>query len=239
MVLFISPPFGNYINLPKTISIRGSFTLEERQGKWIQILKTLRYSFILGGWVNKIGLRNPGISYAINTYKKGEIISIAIMDEKEIKPLVNKIPEDMDIELNVSCPNTEKHMINKGLKLFLNSKRKWCIIKLPPNPNYNDIDRYYKEGFRQFHASNTLSTLNTAVIVQNGGSGSIGKLKDLLSGRKNSNAKTSNPDGLKALHKFNDRMKKATERKETSKKDHFSFLNKEEIPEWQTTNSYF
>tara|TARA_A100001015_G_C15013278_1_gene724256 strand:- start:511 stop:1221 length:711 start_codon:yes stop_codon:yes gene_type:complete len=160
MVLFISPPFGNYINLPKTISIRGSFTLEERQGKWIQILKTLRYSFILGGWVNKIGLRNPGISYAINTYKKGEIISIAIMDEKEIKPLVNKIPEDMDIELNVSCPNTEKHMINKGLKLFLNSKRKWCIIKLPPNPNYNDIDRYYKEGFRQFHASNTLSTLN-------------------------------------------------------------------------------
>jgi dihydroorotate dehydrogenase len=160
MILFISPPFGNYINLPNTISIRGSFTLKKRHGKWTQILKTLRYDFILGGWVNKIGLRNLGIDYAINTYKKGEIISIAIMNEKEIKPLINKIPDDMDIELNVSCPNTEKHMINKGLKLFLNPKREWCIIKLPPNPKYNDIDRYYKEGFRQFHASNTLSTLH-------------------------------------------------------------------------------
>ena len=38
-MLFISPPFGNYINLPKTIPIRGSFTLNERPGKWMQILK--------------------------------------------------------------------------------------------------------------------------------------------------------------------------------------------------------
>ena len=63
-MIFISPPFGNYIHLPNTIPIRGSFTLNERPGKWGQILKTLRY--IPGmGWVNKIGLRNPGIDYAI------------------------------------------------------------------------------------------------------------------------------------------------------------------------------
>ena len=43
-MLFISPPFGNYINLKNTISIRGSFTLEERKGKWTHIIKTLRYS---------------------------------------------------------------------------------------------------------------------------------------------------------------------------------------------------
>jgi dihydroorotate dehydrogenase len=160
MVLFISPPFGNYINLPNTISIRGSFTLNKRPGKWSQIIKTLRYSFIFGGWINKIGLRNPGIDYAIKTYKKGEIISIAIMNKKEIKYLINKIPDNMDIELNVSCPNTDKHMTNKGLKNFLNPKREWCIIKLPANPKYEDIHRYYKEGFRQFHASNTLSMKN-------------------------------------------------------------------------------
>ena len=64
----------------------------------------------------------------------------------------------MDIELNISCPNTDKRMINKGLKSFINKKRKWCIIKLPPLYYPDDFDRYYKEGFRQFHVSNTLPT---------------------------------------------------------------------------------
>lgn len=157
-MLFISPPFGNYINLPNTTPIRGSFTLKERKGKWKQIFKTLRYIPHFNGWVNKIGLRNPGIDYAIKTYKKGEIISIAIMNQHEIKPLIHKIPEDMDIELNVSCPNTDKHMVNEGLKVFLNKKRTWCIIKLPPINYQDDFDRYYNEGFRQFHLSNTLPT---------------------------------------------------------------------------------
>ena len=62
-MIFISPPFGNYIHLPNTIPIRGSFTLNERPGKWGQILKTLRYIPHLNGWVNKIGLRyeNSGV----------------------------------------------------------------------------------------------------------------------------------------------------------------------------------
>ena len=156
-MIFISPPFGNYINLPNTTPIRGSFTLKERKGKWKQIFKTLRY--IPGvGWINKIGLRNPGIDYAIRTYKKGEIISIAIMDKKEIKPILDKIPEDMDIELNVSCPNTKKHMVGNGLKPFINKKRNWCIIKLSPLESPLSINKYYSDGFRQFHASNTFPT---------------------------------------------------------------------------------
>ena len=36
MVFFISPPFGNYLSLPNTISINGSFTLDPRPG----LLKT-------------------------------------------------------------------------------------------------------------------------------------------------------------------------------------------------------
>ena len=36
----------------------------------------------------------------------------------------------MNIELNVSCPNAEKQMINQGLSEFVNNKRKWCIIKV-------------------------------------------------------------------------------------------------------------
>jgi len=156
-MLFISPPFGNYIDLPKTISIRGSFTLNERPGKWMQILKTLRY--IPGvGWINKIGLRNPGIDHAIKNYKKGTIVSIAIMNKWEIEPILKKIPDDMDIELNVSCPNTKKHLISSGLKPFINKKRNWCIIKLSPLESPLSINKYYSEGFRQFHASNTFPT---------------------------------------------------------------------------------
>ena len=157
-MLFISPPFGNYLSLPNTISIRGSFTLNERPGKWIQIAKTLRYKPLFGGWVNKIGLRNPGIDYAINTYKKGEIISIAIMKQEELPILLKKIPEDMDIELNISCPNTDKHMVNTGVSQFINKKRRWCILKLSPIEKFSNIDGYYYQGFRQFHCSNTLPT---------------------------------------------------------------------------------
>ena len=155
-MLFINPPFGNYLNIPNTISIRGSFTLYERKGLIVNIFKSLRYSPFCGGWVNKIGLRNKGIDYAIQTYKKGEIISVAILEESDIKPLLKKIPDNMDIELNISCPNTEKNLVKDGLSMFINDKREWCIIKLSPVCETKLIDQYYKEGFRQFHCSNTL-----------------------------------------------------------------------------------
>jgi dihydroorotate dehydrogenase len=155
-MFFISPPFGNYISLPNTISIKGSYTLEQRDGLIGQVLKTLRYSYQYGGWVNKIGLRNKGINYAINNYDKKSIYSIAILNKKEITTLVSKIPEDMNIELNISCPNMEKKMIDNGLQCFLNNKRKWCIIKLSPTTDINLVDSYYKQGFRQFHCSNTI-----------------------------------------------------------------------------------
>lgn len=155
-MLFINPPFGNYLNIENTIPIRGSFTLYERKGLIYNIFKSLRYSFACGGWVNKIGLRNKGIDYAISTYKKGEIISIAIINKHDVNILLKKIPNDMDIELNVSCPNTEKSLVNNGLSKFINNEREWCIIKLSPICDNKLIDKYYQEGFRQFHCSNTL-----------------------------------------------------------------------------------
>ena len=154
-MLFISPPFGNYVVLPNSISIKGSYTLNPRSGLIMQILKTLRFSQVYDGWVNKIGLRNKGIDFAIENYKKSEIISIAILDEKEIDPLTKKIPKDMNLELNVSCPNLDKKLINNNLKKFLNPERNWCIVKLAPNEKIETIDDYYKDGFRQFHCCNT------------------------------------------------------------------------------------
>lgn len=157
-MIFISPPFGNYIQTNNTVSIKGSFTLEPRSGLFMQIIKTLRYSFEQNGWVNKIGLRNKGIDWAINDFKKDSscIYSIALFNEKEIDKIVEKIPENMNIEINVSCPNVEKSVVNDGLYKFLNKKRQWCVIKLSPKTPTSLIDSYYKQGFRQFHCCNTV-----------------------------------------------------------------------------------
>ena len=93
-MLFISPPFGNYFDFKHTTSIRGSFTLEPRTGLIGQIIKTLRYSYKHGGWVNKIGLRNKGLMWALEKYKNSDdIISIAILNENEIKPILKILPE--------------------------------------------------------------------------------------------------------------------------------------------------
>lgn len=163
--LFVSPPFGNYINLPHTNCIKGSFTLEPRSGLFSQIIKTLRYSFYDGGWINKIGLRNPGIDYALNKYRSqlrssNFILSIAILKEEEIQKLLHKIPEDANLEINISCPNAEKHMIDNGVNKFINPKRHWCILKVSPTIHHAKLDTYYNMGFRQFHMSNTIPTPN-------------------------------------------------------------------------------
>lgn len=159
-MLFISPPFGNYINLQNTKSIKGSFTLHSKNGLLLQILKTLRYSFEKQGWINQIGLRNKGIYWAIKKYKfdKQAIVSIAIMNRNEIDILNKKIPNNMDLELNISCPNVKNNLIHDDLYKFLNSERKWCSIKLSPLTDISLIDKYYKQGFKKFHCCNTLPT---------------------------------------------------------------------------------
>lgn len=154
---FISPPFGNYLNFKNINSIKGSFTLYPRKGLITRIIVSLRYDFINDGWVNKIGLKNKGIDYAIEKYKNTEhIISIAILNENEIEKLIKKIPNNMNLELNISCPNTDKDLINNNLHHFLNDERKWCIIKVSPLTDIELIDKYYQQGFKQFHCSNTI-----------------------------------------------------------------------------------
>jgi len=156
-MLFISPPFGNYISLPYTMSIKGSYTLEPRSGLFQQILKTFRYSFHHKGWINKIGLRNKGLAFGISHYiPQKHIISIAILDKEEIPKILAILPEDTNIELNISCPNVNKSLMHNGLSQFMNPKRKWCIIKLSPLTDMKLVDSYYKQGFRQFHCSNTI-----------------------------------------------------------------------------------
>jgi len=159
---FVSPPFGSYVQIPNTTSIKGSYTLYAREGLIRQILYTLRYIPKYKGWVNKIGLRNKGIDWAIQDYsvckqKDRTVYSISVMQANEVKKLIEKIPEEMNIEINISCPNVAKNnSLMKNLNGFLKSKRKWCILKLSPHSSYEIIDFYYNIGFRQFHCCNTI-----------------------------------------------------------------------------------
>ena len=182
MNIFISPPFGNYApfftkkienGTANFIPVKGSFTLEPRDGLLLQIIKTLRYSFTTGGWINKIGLRNKGIDYAVEKYNNGDydnaVISIAVMNESDVAELLKKIPLDMPLEINVSCPNVGNHISNFGVDAFINRYRRWCILKLSPVTELNQVDSYYKMGFRQFHCSNTVP------VKEGGASGEIVK----------------------------------------------------------------
>lgn len=151
---FISPPFGNYLNLEKCMSIGGSYTLHPRPGLMKQIWLTLRYNSTYGGWTNKIGLRNKGIHYGLQ--QNNDITSIAILSVHDIPQFLSIIPQHRNIEINISCPNLNKDLIDKDIHKFLNPQRQWCILKLSPLCKQEKIDEYYKMGFRQFHCSNTI-----------------------------------------------------------------------------------
>ena len=157
MILFLSPPFGNYLRLPYTMPVHGSITLSPRPGKWSQILKTLRYSFPYQGWINQIGLRNPGIVAALAQHTRPEstILSIAIQQPEEIPELLTMVPQTTNLELNISCPNTEEALVSKQLSQFLHPERTWCILKVSPTESMTTIDSFYQQGFRQFHCCNT------------------------------------------------------------------------------------
>ena len=84
-MLFISPPFGNYLHLPYTNQILGSFTLDYREGLLKQIIYTLRYSYKYNGWINKIGLRNKGIDPLSEGSLFRELSMIMAEEFKDIK----------------------------------------------------------------------------------------------------------------------------------------------------------
>ena len=111
------------------MSIKGSYTLQPRPGILAQIFKTFRYSFKYKGWVNKIGLRNKGLEYGIKNYNPyRDIISIAILDKEEIPKIINLLPENTNIELNISCPNVNESLEHTQLCSFINPKPNLLII---------------------------------------------------------------------------------------------------------------
>ncbi len=94
--VIISPPFGNYIKIKGTSRVIGSLTLHKRSGAIKQFIKTVRpYK---GGFVNKIGLRNPGVASLQKkpfSYYNDKIVSLAVIEHNEWDGLANYIKKFM------------------------------------------------------------------------------------------------------------------------------------------------
>ena len=157
---FISAPFGNYIQPSTALAVTGTWTRLPRPGRVKQILKTVRYSFKERGWVNRLGLRNTGISSAVEIHDNDrEVLSIGAIEDNDWKRFIEIIPEDYNLEINLSCPNVDE-VENIDLRL-LNNSRKWCIAKIPPAPlfptiSYHYVDALVDMGFKQIHACNAI-----------------------------------------------------------------------------------
>lgn len=154
---FIAAPFGNYLNFNGFKSVSGSFTLHPREGRLIQIIKTLRYKN--GCWYNAIGLRNPGISAGLIKHDVCDIMSLAAINSDDWKKLSDIVPQNQSLELNLSCPNIEKfESYFSGIENFINDKREFLIAKVSPHIDHIQLKYLIELGFKTIHASNTLPT---------------------------------------------------------------------------------
>ena len=155
---FISAPFGNYIKPKGTIPVTGTFTLNARGNRFWAVLKTLRYNSAQSGWVNRLGLPNPGIRKGLERISVNEVLSIAEVEKGDFRKLVEIIPERTDIELNLSCPNLGKNLPWDSARVFTQKvSRKWCIAKLSPLTTPEQLEFLIDDlGFTQLHFSNTL-----------------------------------------------------------------------------------
>jgi len=150
-MIYIAAPFGNYIKTKHTRSVVGSFTLERRTGLLKQIATTLRYRD--GAWYNALGLRNPGIEFGLKHYYRSnnDVLSLAAIDPDDWNKLADIVPDDIDLEINLSCPNIE-HFENysQGIEKFLSPNRK-TIVKLSPHADEKQVNDLLEKGFSSFH----------------------------------------------------------------------------------------
>lgn len=162
--LIISAPFGNYIQPQGATPTLGTFTLMDRPGRVPQILKTVRYYPRLKAWVNKIGLRNPGLPWLAKQVEAGkkkvddQLVSIHGFNDDEWYQLLDMIAsvKPMGVELNMSCPNVGhigwpedlfERAVATGLPI---------VAKLPPVRYEMMAQQAVAAGVRWFHCCNTL-----------------------------------------------------------------------------------
>jgi len=162
--LVVSAPFGNYIQPEGCTATLGTFTAAARPGRLWRILKTVRYYPRLRAWVNKIGLRNPGIGWVEQKAAAGTIdlsdklVSVHGFEPDDWWRLLDAIAalKPMGVELNMSCPNVGHIAWPEALFERAVATGVPVVAKLPP-VNYHLMGEQARgAGVRAFHACNTL-----------------------------------------------------------------------------------
>ena len=170
---FIAAPFGNYIKHPNAISVTGTWTLHARGNRFNSIIKTLRYNRKEKGWVNRLGLPNPGLQVGLRKTRKTHILSIAEIEKDDFSVMSDMIPNTMNVEVNLSCPNlpnstvpklTDNYSPYQFTTLSMESKyspklvgRDWCIAKVSPFITGEELHHVIEKlNFRQIHLANTI-----------------------------------------------------------------------------------
>lgn len=169
--IIISAPFGNYLNYPNATSTLGTFTLRHRGGTikrlW-RMARTLRPLGRAGGWINKLGLPNPGIHslplrcYDIDPYAD-KIVSIHGFCADDWRHLAYTVSQHQPgfVEMNLSCPNVAHTHYLKDLEecvsILLRNKI-GVIAKLPPVKWMAMAVPLRGMGVNSFHCCNTIPT---------------------------------------------------------------------------------
>ena len=165
--LVISAPFGNYVRPRGATPTVGTFTLSARRGRVWRVIRTVRRSRRLGAWVNRIGLRNPGIEWLAQRVARGredlsdKIVSVHGFDDAQWGTLIERVRDlgAMAIELNMSCPNVGE--VGAHAAVFERAMSIWgdgarVIAKLPPVRHQEMARAALAAGVRAFHCCNTL-----------------------------------------------------------------------------------
>jgi dihydroorotate dehydrogenase len=169
--LIISAPFGNYIQPSGATPTLGTFTRRKRPGRLWRIVRTVRYYRRLGAWVNRIGLRNPGIDWLEARHGSGKVdasdklVSIHGFEPGEWWELLDACARiaPLGIELNISCPNVgDEGGMSWPEGLFARAVEagascgSMVIVKLPPVRYETMLEAALDAGVSAFHCCNTL-----------------------------------------------------------------------------------
>jgi dihydroorotate dehydrogenase len=161
--LVIGAPFGNYLERPYATSTVGTFTLTRRGGvlhRWWRVLSTLRYNSRIGGWVNKLGLPNPGI-YSVHANQSSRIVSVLGFSSEEWVSLIAECIrlQPLAVELNLSCPNVHNPVsvvdVDRAVGMARDNRLE-VIAKLPPVRWMGIARPLFSMGVRHFHLCNTI-----------------------------------------------------------------------------------
>jgi dihydroorotate dehydrogenase len=158
-MLVLAAPFGNWF--PWGLRTLGTYTLARRAGPLLRawrVLSTVRYRADLGGWVNRLGLPNPGID-AAPAGDGTAVLSLRASSAGEWEELAGRVRGAWAVvELNLSCPN---HAAGGGgweaAVRVLRAAGHRVAAKLPPVGRWRSLaDAAVGAGIDWLHASNTI-----------------------------------------------------------------------------------